>query len=465
MLLLTVYWPGLWTWFHTDDFSLLWMARLPAHEFWGQLFEPRAQGTYRWLSERLYFYLLYQEFGWNAFPYRVVAFATQIVNLWLLVALVRRLGGSLAVGGGAAALWAVHHGMAVSMSWSSAYNQVLCAMFLLTALLAFIRFTRTGGIGWYTLQWLLFLVGFGALETIAVYPVLALLYCLLFARSRWAWPLPMLLGSAAMVWFQLGVAGDRGGSLYRPSLAPADLVGGLLHYVGNVSAGHVTAPAGLLVGAATLAAAIWAARRGDWTPAFGWGWFLVTLTPYLPLAEHRSDYYLAIPAAGAAVAFAGGVRAIWSSGWALRAVAATTLAVHLYGAVSFGLDRAESNWARSIRCRNMITGLAHVRAEHPRKTIVLTGFDNDFFYGSIYQDILPLAEIYDVYLAPDANSVRQWPGYRPIGRWFLTDQQALLGIARDTILVYDVSGFRLREVTRAYKRYAPLRLAPPQGAA
>ena len=28
-----------------------------------------------------------------------------------------------------------------------------------------------------------------------------------------------------------------------------------------------------------------------------------------------------------------------------------------------------------------------------------------------------------------------------------------------------VAGFRLREVTRAYKRYAPLRLAPPQGAA
>lgn len=457
-LLLAVFWPGLWTWFHTDDFSLLWMARLPAHEFLGQLFEPRAQGTYRWLSERLFFYVLYQEFGWDAFPYRATAFAVQIANLWLLAMLVRRLGGSLAVAGAAASLWAVHHGLAVSMSWTSAFNQILCATFLLTALLVFVRFARTGGLGWYLLQWLLFLAGFGALETIAVYPALALLYCLLFARSKWIWPLPMFLGSAAMAWFQLRTAGGRSEGIYEISLASGDLLGSLAYFVRNAAAGHLPDVVGWGLAAAAGAVAVVQARNGRFLGAFGWGWFAITLGPYLPLASHRADYYIAVPAAGLGIAVAAALEAAWIAGLGARLAAAAALGVHLFGVLSYGLPLVEMNWARSIRCRNLITGVAHVRAEKPDKTILLTGIDSDFFYGSIYQDILPLAELYGVYLAPDANSVRQWPGYRPIDRYFLTEEQALLAIARDSIVVSDASGFRLREVTEAYKRYAPRRL-------
>ena len=56
------------------------------------LFEPRAQGTYRTLSERLFFYYFHQWFGLNAFPFRLLPFVTQIVNLWLFGALLRRAG-------------------------------------------------------------------------------------------------------------------------------------------------------------------------------------------------------------------------------------------------------------------------------------------------------------------------------------------------------------------------------------
>ncbi len=458
-LLVAVFYPGLWTWFHTDDFSLLWMARLPAHEFWGQLFEPRAQGTYRWLSERLFFYGFYQAFGWDAFPYRLMAFGTQIINLWLLAGLVRRLGGSAAAAGGAAALWAIHHGLAVSMSWTSAYNQVLCAFFLLAALHAFIRFAESGRFGWYLLQWGLFLVGFGALETIAVYPALALAYCLLFRRERWAWAAPMFLGSAAMAYFQLHVAGGRAEGLYQVSLAPLDLVDSLLYFVRNALAGHLPNVVGWSLAAAAAAVAVREARYGRLLAAFGWCWFGLTLAPYLPLASHRADYYLAIPAAGLAVAVAAAAEAAWKARWEFRLLAVGALGVYLFGTLSYGPPLVEMNWRRSLRCRNLLTGVAHVRAQHRDKTIVLTGVNSDFFYGSFYQDALPLAQLYDVYLAPDANSVRQWPGYRPIGRYFLTDEEALLGIERDSIVVYDASGFRLREITETYKRYAPLRLA------
>ena len=124
-LFLSVYWLGLWVWFHTDDFSLLWMVMLPDEEFWPRLLQPRAQGTFRPLSERLYFRIFYSAFGLNALPYRMLVFGTQIVNLWLFTALARRISKSWTVAVSAACLWGVHHGLAVTMSWSSAYNQAL----------------------------------------------------------------------------------------------------------------------------------------------------------------------------------------------------------------------------------------------------------------------------------------------------------------------------------------------------
>ena len=92
-LSLLLYYRGLWCWFHGDDFSLLLLVSLPDHEFWPALWQPRAQGTWRPLSERLFFYYFYHWFGLDAFPYRLLVFATHIVNLWLLAAVTHRLRG------------------------------------------------------------------------------------------------------------------------------------------------------------------------------------------------------------------------------------------------------------------------------------------------------------------------------------------------------------------------------------
>ncbi len=77
---LWLYHRGLWCWFHGDDFSLLLLAAFPEKEFWEALFQLRAQGTFRPLSERLFFYFFHGWFGFDAFPYRVLVFATQIVT-------------------------------------------------------------------------------------------------------------------------------------------------------------------------------------------------------------------------------------------------------------------------------------------------------------------------------------------------------------------------------------------------
>lgn len=79
---LWLYWPGLMTWFAMDDFAWLGLRQAAGDAGWlAVLFSPKAQGTVRPLSERLYFLALEGIFGIEALPFRIVGFATQMLNL------------------------------------------------------------------------------------------------------------------------------------------------------------------------------------------------------------------------------------------------------------------------------------------------------------------------------------------------------------------------------------------------
>jgi hypothetical protein len=459
LLLYAVYWKGLFVWFHGDDLTLIEHVRAPAGEFWARLFEPRAQGTYRTLSERLFFYYFYQWFGLNAFPFRALPFATQVVNLWLFGALLRRAGLARGAAVTAACLWAVHHGLSGTMSWSSSYNQALFSFFLLLSLLGFQAFLKTGNFAFYVLQWLTFLAGFLALETIVIYPALALGYALAFARRRWVWALPMFAGSAAIAWVQLqATPPGAGGGAYHMSLNPLDWSHALRYYIELAFAGSSGAWAAWPPAAALAGFAAWQASRGKPAALFGWYWFLAALVPYLPLGGHLSDYYLFLPCAGLALAGGAALAEAWRGGWIARTAAGALLAVFLTGSLRYSDSIVDYSYRTSIRCRNLVTGLLYARARHPDKTILLTSIDDIFFYASIYHDLFKLAGVWDVYLAPDANSVRQRTDRADISRFLMPPDDALRATLRNDVVVYDASGMRLREITSLYRAYAPARL-------
>ena len=92
------------------------------------------------------------------------------------------------------------------MTWTSAYNQVLCAFFLLLSFLLFLRFAESGRKRYYTAQWITFALGLGSLETMVVYPVVLLAYVLTADRGRWPHAAAMLPGSIAFAWLQLSAA-------------------------------------------------------------------------------------------------------------------------------------------------------------------------------------------------------------------------------------------------------------------
>ncbi|MEP6717354.1 MAG: hypothetical protein ABJC09_17420, partial [Terriglobia bacterium] len=146
VFLLVLYQEGLRTWFVADDFAWLGLLR-QVHSFRDllrALFEPAAQGTIRPWSERGFFLLFESLFGLDPLPFRVMVFATMAANLWLLGWIMRMITGSRLAGLVAQICWVASASLATIMSWTSAYNEALCAFFLLLALALFCRFAEKG---------------------------------------------------------------------------------------------------------------------------------------------------------------------------------------------------------------------------------------------------------------------------------------------------------------------------------
>lgn len=495
---LWLYHRGLWCWFFGDDFSLLLLAAFPDKEFWEAFFQPRAQGTFRPLSERLFFYFFYGWFGFDAFPYRVLVFATQIVNLWLLVAVTNRLTRNRLAGLVAASLWGVHHGLASSMTWTSAYNQVLCAFFLLLSFLLFLRFAESGRKRYYAAQWITFALGLGSLETMVVYPVVLLAYALIADRRLWLHSAAMLPGSIAFAWLQLSAAPTASEGIYQTDFGLASLAGGFWHYTQRALVADELAGIAIAMAVAAVALAAFQAWRGVALGVFLLAWFAITLGPYLPLPDHRLDYYLVLPSMGIAMLAGWAVSLAFSKGgWLALALArksaaednkpqtpadgggsrpaatifATVPALNVFrvsvvlfvGAYIFasaGRAKREVSYFQplSLAVKQLLSDASRVRAEHPRKTILLANVPEMVFYLSMAHDAFRAVGVYDVYLTPDNQISRRADYGHPIDKYFLPASETLLALERERALVYDASGPRLVDVTPQYSKLAPLKL-------
>jgi hypothetical protein len=329
------------------------------------------------------------------------------------------------------------------MSWSSAYNQALCSFFLLLSFWLFLRFAESGRVSLYVAQWLTFLIGFGALESIVMYPALVIGWCLLFRRDRLRWALPMLVGSLALTWIQMsGPSGGRADA-YALVFAPPALAQTLLFYLRNAFGPGGPVWLAWAIGLPLAALALHDAAKGRLGALFGWLWFVLSLTPFLPLAHHLSDYYLFFPSAGLALAAASVTLSQGKRHWAARAAAIAALALWIGATLPAARKQTEFNYAQSIRARDLLSGLASARAQHPNRTLLLTGIDEEFFHASIGQQMQHVAGLYNVYLAPGDYNADDFT--LPAG-------ETRRGLLRQSVIVYDASASPLRDVTRDYGR-------------
>ena len=459
---LAVYWQGLFCELQQDDFAWLGLrAQIRGLADWPRaLFEPMAQGTVRPLSERLFFIVYSGLFGTWALPYRLTAFLVQTLNLLLLNAVGRRLTGSAAAGCFAALLWTANPSLAVPMSWSSSFNQIACACCILGAFHFLLRFAAGGRKRDLRLQWALYLIGFGVLELIIVYPALAAAYAALCAPKLLRRTLPLWLPAGAYAALRAAFAGGGPAGPYAPDLSISSLVDALVDFWGRALGPaqlHLVSgvepwfgPAGTLLLTAALAGFAWTLRRrGRKGGLFLLAWFVIAIAPYLPLGGHRMDYYPFLASAGIALLASWGLQTALNRSAPTAAAAFALVCVYLLSALPVGRAQMFYHYVRGQRVKPFVEGVVETRRRHPRKTIYLAGVDEPLFWGAVYDRSFRLWNVRDVYLLPDGggNGSGRYRAERP--RFEQTPRE------EEEALVLRLDGAALNDVTREYRKPVP----------
>jgi hypothetical protein len=481
-----LYSDGLKVWFISDDFA--WLGLLHevhvSRSILNALFAPEAQGTIRPWSDRGFFLLFESLFGLDSLPFRICVFITMAANLTLVVWIMRRIAGSpaeapikgarQAAGFLAAILWTANASLTTVMAWSSAYNEALCPLFLLTALTCFIRYIETGRRVFWWWQLVVFTLGFGALEVNVVYPALAAAYVLFVTgaekRKKFLLSLtPLAAISVAYFLVHNAVAplphdGPYGvhldGRIFRSFalywkwslLPPAWSAGGRFGRMGPAIFGILSLSLGAFV--------IREITQKRYQALFCLSWFLITLAPMLPLPGHHSDYYLTVPIIGLAMlggfAISRAFEAV--STWRLLrplCVCAALILLAAYLRVMIPTARTSTRWwlDRSLRVRGLVLGVQAAQEAHPGKTVVLDGIKSDLYDSAIGQSAIFSVGLNEAYLTPaSGDTIHPTENPDKLSHLVLDPASLRRAITHEQVVIYSDVGDHLRNVTGVWER-------------
>jgi hypothetical protein len=103
-------------------------------------------------------------------------------------------------------------------------------------------------------------------------------------------------------------------------------------------------------------------------------WFAILIAPVLPLRDHISDYYLVGPALGVAFIAAASAR---------RPIAWVAFAVYLGVCIPQTWRATEWHYERSMKTKDLVSGVVRLHREHPSKDLVLHGVTPELFYAAV----------------------------------------------------------------------------------
>ena len=415
-----VFWAGLGAWFQQDDFAHLQLAAsTPLAGLPAMMARPIAQGTFRPLSERLFYWEIWHGFGLDALPARIFCFLLQAANCLLLGWLLWRRTQSLWGAALGATAWAVQPALALPMTWIAATNQIMWA-FCVLATLVFFEQKR---LKW---AWLFYLLGFGVLESNIVVPALITL---------WAWPrwratlpfwIPAILFAAAHALLIPKTTGGTYGMYLDWHIFET-----LLTYWRWACRVEVLA-------VLMLVAAVAVGR-------LGLAWFILALGPMLLLREHRTDYYLTVPAIGLAFILAAAWR---KQPWCAALLLTGYFAVTIPAARSAAQTQAD----KSLDMQALVLGVGQAQKIHPGKTILLDGIGDGLFWSGVYDNPFALAGAPKTKLTSETAAK-----LTPYAELFRKEDYSA-NFVLDRTEVYQFERRRLQRTTASYASAPPHRL-------
>ena len=433
-----------------DDFAWLGLkqeiASIPDGNGWKLLFEPRAQGTVRLFSERLYFWILHSIFGLDPLPFRVIAFGVQFLNLWLLMRITSRLTKSWIAGTAAAFFFAVSAHAAKPLAWASSFNQILAACCMLAAFHWFLDWIETGKPRFWWMQFVIFLLSFGVLESAIVYPAIATLWTLLFARHRLRGSLPLWIPSAAFAALHLYWIPRPASVLYTP-LFDTGMLASLVTYT-RMALGSNRIAIGLAV--LLFSAVFWRGlHEKDWKPLFFYAWFVTFLTPVLPFQNRIADYYLVLPSTGLALCIGCLLRGKFVyPGAAALAVFAWTSAI---------TAQVQLDWLsnRSERIHRVFDAAGQLVKTKNIDTLLLSGVDTDLFMTALQDSPFRLLGLTRVYLVPGSESaILSRADLGGVNAYRITLPQAIQALESGSAAVLSITADQVFDATARYKSVA-----------
>ncbi len=458
LLLVLLYAPTFRIGFLGDDFAWLSIRQniSDATSAMENLFIPRAQGTVRLFSERLFFLVPSLLWPGNPVPLRIVVFLTQGLILLSLASIARRLGTPPLAILITLLLWLVNPGVAVTMSWLTTYNQLLLTALLLLAFACFLSRRRA-------FCWLFFLLGFGALESVIVFPLILLAYTLLLDRSRVREAIPFLVPSVLFVLLRLLFIPQSSSATYQFHFGP-QLGTGLWTYWKtqlsfDILARHREKWRFLLPWAPIAATVVLAVafalqtRAKNYVPLFFLICWLCLLTPVLPLTDHHSDYYVASP--GLAFALMAGSLFRLPAGVPKAVPAATGLLAAGLFLSGWQAARDTASWyrGRADAVDRVIRAVVSTHRTHPGKLILLRGVDDFLFGFGIAHAPFRLHGVEEVFIHPADPILNRVTETRP----FAFDSQSAVAMARTgRAVVLQITPGQVREVTEESAANPPL---------
>ncbi len=476
IFLLILYRRGLGTWYIADDFAWLSLLRQVHnfHDFLRVMFQPEAQGTIRFLSERGFYLLFEKLFGFDSLPFRICVFVTMAANLALIAWITLRITASRLAGFLAPVLWSANTSLAIVMTWTAAWNEALCSFFLLLALELFIRYGETGRRSFWWWQLVVFTLGFGALELNVIYPALAAAYVLFVAnrddrRRHLLSLIPAFAISGAYFFLHRAVAPFLNSGPYAVGVDRRIFATFWLYLKAAfvpqnwVAYGHSNRSGIILLGLIAPAFAAFCVRqwiRGNRAIGFFLCWFLLALGPMLSLPGHITEYYIMIPTIGLAMAASWGVATAWRRLSILSLLSLVPITAYL-GAMVPSTRVAVNYWADRIRpVRGLVLGVAAARVAHPGKAIVLEGVTSQLWDDAVGASAFSTVGIENVYLTPESRATIH-PLDNPGGMDQVVLEPGVMrsAITHDQVVVYSQVGDHLRNITRAYELSALARLS------
>lgn len=444
-------------WFLNDDFAWLGLGLgiTNGAGLLEALFSPMAQGTIRTLSERLFFLAFERTFGLESLPMRVFEFAVLAVAQVLLVLVVKRLSGSLSAGVWASVLWSLNFGLSAAMAWLSAFNQILLSALFLGALYCFLRYADSQKTKWLAGSWICYLLGFGALESIIVFPAVLLAWAVLLDRSKLKSTLPFFIPAVAFTIAHLfWIPKAKEAPAYRMFFDFGLFESIAIYWQWLFAAVRIknfgpdwawlAIPSNWILTPAVLGFIVWRTWRRDFLPLFGLVLSIGLIAPMLPLRDHRTDYYLASASLGMMMVL--GL-------FATRLPQPASLLLILYIVPSFIVQQSSFEWylERSGPIRPLIRGLQYAAKAHPGKLILLEGISESVYESALADEALRLI---------GTENIRLVPGSKPDGNPLtVAPETARIAFEKEAVTVYRFNGSVLRDVTREWETGRALTLS------